>query len=319
VLDRSYSMREHAREAAAAVDLVRTSLAVSNEVHLYLTSAPARGEPPRRVDDLRGFDASAVVYYGGQDPAELLVQLDALRGATAYDGILVLTDEGGLDLAGAKREPKDSGERASPNPGGVSGGDPPTVKDLGAPVWMIHLGGALAPAYDDATLETIQRRGGGAVTTVGEALTRLAGAGDLGWADGYRFRLAHQGQDDADGFAAIAARRYIPGAARAPGVAGLDAVHRLAQKQGVVTAYSSMIVLVDEGQRRALRAAEASADRFERAVETGEARLAAPSPALAGSVTGTPEPEEWALLSVMAAGLLGVARDRLRRWRRQAR
>jgi putative PEP-CTERM system integral membrane protein len=290
VLDRSYSMRAHAEEAAAALDRVRTTLAAQNEVHLYLTSAPLRGEPPRRLDDLSGFDPRAVVYYGGQDPAELLVQLDGLRGGTSYDGVLVLTDEGGLDLAGEKREPR----------------------DFGAPVWMVHLGGALAPGYDDATLETIQRRGGGAVTSLDEAIAGLAGSGDLGWADGYRFRVARDGRDDGDGFAAIAARRFIPGAARAPGTAGLDAVHALAKRFGVVTAYSSMIVLVDEAQRQALRDAEAKADRFERAVETGEATLQAPAPPLGGSITGTPEPEEWALLSLSALGLGWTARRRLR-------
>ncbi len=312
VLDRSYSMRAHAGEAAAAVEQVRAALAVGNEVHLYLTSAPSRGEPARRIDgadEVRRFDPRGVIYYGGQDPAELLGQLDALRGDTTYDGVVVLTDEGGLDLARDKRE----------------------AKDVGAPVWMVHLGGALAPGYDDATLETIQRRGGGAVNSVAEALVRLAGAGDLGWADGYRFRVARGGEGEGEakgeakgegadeaGFAAIAARRYIPGAARAPGTAGLDAVHALARQHGVVTAYSSMIVLVDEAQRQALRDAEAKADRFDRAVETGESKLDAPTPALGGNITGTPEPEEWVLLGLAAMGLAWVGREKMR-WRLAAR
>jgi hypothetical protein len=83
----------------------------------------------------------------------------------------------------------------------------------------------------------------------------------------------------------------------------------------VVTAYSSMIVLVEERQREALREAEAQADRFERAVETGEAHLNAPTPALTG-ITGTPEPEEWVLLSLSALGLGWTARRRLRLGRR---
>jgi putative PEP-CTERM system integral membrane protein len=288
VLDRSYSMRAHAAEAAAALDRLR-ALAAGNTLHLYLTSAPSRGEPPRRLDDLRAFDAASLVYYGGQDPADLLAQLAELRSDTAYDAILVLTDEGGLDLAGPKRAPV----------------------DLGAPVWMVHLGGQLAPGYDDATLETIQRRGGGAVTSLDEALIKLTASGDLGWADGYRFRVAREGKDDGEGFAAVAARRFIPRTARADGVAGLDAAHALAKQHGVVTAYSSMIVLVDEAQRQALRDAEAKADRFERATETGEQALATPPPAV--GVTGTPEPEEWALLLVAAAGLAWMARSKLRR------
>src|SRR5262249_35152121 len=38
--------------------------------------------------------------------------------------------------------------------------------------------------------------------------------------------------------------------------------------------------------------------------------LDAPSPVLGGSVTGTPEPEEWALLSLLALGLVWTARGR---------
>jgi putative PEP-CTERM system integral membrane protein len=293
VLDRSYSMRAQAGRVVTAMDWIRARVATKNDVELYLTSAPSRGEPPTRLSELRGFDARGVVYYGGQDPAELVDQLEALRGDTRYDGVVVLTDEGGFDLAGAKRQPR----------------------DLGAPLWMVHLGGDLAPGYDDATLETIQKRGGGVTTSVEEAFARLAARatdpGDLGWADGYRWRLAGEGGEaKADGFAAIAARHAIPGLARAAGVEGLDAIHRLARAHGVVTPYSSMIVLVDEAQRQALREAEARADRFERAVETGEAQLTAPPSPLGGDLTGTPEPEEWILLALSAAALGWVARRR---------
>jgi putative PEP-CTERM system integral membrane protein len=179
---------------------------------------------------------------------------------------------------------------------------------------MVHLGGALAPGYDDATLETIQRRGGGVVTGVEEAFTRLAGTsadpGDLGWADGYRFRVA-EGGVSGDGFAPLAAHRYIPIAARAVDPvdpAGLDGIHRIARAHGVVSPYSSMIVLVDDAQRQALRAAEAAADRFERDVETGEIRLVGPAPALDADLTGTPEPEEWVLLSLAAVALAWALR-----------
>jgi putative PEP-CTERM system integral membrane protein len=297
VLDRSYSMRPQAERVAAAMDFIHARVEPANDVDLYLTAAPSRGEPPRRLDDPGAFDARAVVYYGGQDPADLLDQLQALRGDTRYQGVVVLTDEGGFDLSGAKRKPS----------------------DVGAPVWMVHLGGALAPGYDDSTLEAIQKHGGGATTSVEEAFARLGAASadpaDLGWADGYRWRVDAEGGDGpADGFAALAARRFIPVAARAAGLPGLDEIHRIAREQGVVTAYSSMIVLVDEAQRQALRDAEARADRFERDAENGEARLNVPSSPLGGNLTGTPEPEEWMLLGLSAAALLWVARRRVPRW-----
>ena len=290
VVDRSFSMSPRARDLTAALGFVRDRVARDNDVDLYLTSAASRGEPASRVDDPGALDPASIVFYGGQDPADLLSQFAELRGEAAYDGVVVLTDEGGFDLAGPKRE----------------------ARDLGAPVWMVHLGGAPAPGYDDATLATIQQRGGGVVTRVEDAFTRLAASAahagdprDLGWADGYRFSLV-DGDDAPDSaFAPIAAHRFIPIAAR---TRPLDDVHRIARDASVVSPFSSMIVLVNDAQREALRRAEAQANRFDRDTENGEASLRAPPPALGGGLTGTPEPEEWALLALVALGLAWVAK-----------
>ena len=290
VVDRSFSMSPRARDLTAALTFVRERVARDNDVDLYLTSATSRGEPASRVEDPGALDPASIVFYGGQDPADLLSQFADLRGETAYDGVVVLTDEGGFDLAGPKRE----------------------ARDLGAPVWMVHLGGAPAPGYDDATLATIQQRGGGVVTRVEDAFTRLAASAahagdprDLGWADGYRFSLV-EGDDAPDSaFAPIAAHRFIPIAAR---TRPLDDVHRIARDASVVSPFSSMIVLVNDAQREALRRAEAEANRFDRDTENGEASLRAPPAALGGGLTGTPEPEEWALLALVALGLAWVAK-----------
>ena len=292
VLDRSYSMRAQADRVVASLAWIREKVEPSNDVDLYLASAPSRGEAPRRLDDPRAIDASAVVYYGGQDPGELLEQLDALRGDTRYDGIVVLTDEGGFDLAGPKR----------------------SARDLGAPVWMVHLGGALAPGDGDGAVATIQARGGGVTTKVEAAFARLADARDdprdLGWADGYRWTIDPSGDAPSDPMiAALAAHRWIPIAARST---SLDEVHRVAREIGVASPFSSMIVLVDDAQRRALAEAEARKDRFERDAETGEARLVPPNAPLGGSLTGAPEPEEWILLAVAALGLAWAYRRRAR-------
>lgn len=292
VLDRSYSMGAHADRVTAALGWIRQNIEPRNDVDLFLTSAPSRGEPARWVHDPREIDPASIVYYGGQDPADLLVDLDLLRGDTRYGGIIVLTDEGGFDLAGAKRP----------------------ERDLGAAVWMVHLGGVLAPGYDDTTLAAIQRWGGGVTTKVDTAFTRLAETSrdpsDLGWADGYRWSVQESAEGPFDaGFTAIAAHRWIPFAAKAQ---GLDAVHRIARDAAVVTPFSSMIVLVDDAQRKALAEAEASANRFERDTETGEARLNAPSSALGGDLTGTPEPEEWMLMGIAGLALVWMARRRAR-------
>jgi hypothetical protein len=62
-----------------------------------------------------------------------------------------------------------------------------------------------------------------------------------------------------------------------------------------------MIVLVEERQRQALKAAEKDKDRYEREAEVTSADELA--------VTGTPEPEEWLLLFLVAAGLLWLHRQ----------
>jgi len=187
-------------------------------------------------------------------------------------------------------------------------------------VWMVHLGGHFSLGYDDATLEAIQASGGGAADSVDEALTRLAaalagaGAGAIGdVVDGYTWsvvptEVAQAETGDAapsgDGFAPLAARRLILAETQSQrGALGqvetLDQLHAIAVDQGIVTPYSSMIVLVNERQERLLNRLEAGEDRFEREYE--EIGETVPESAL--TVTGVPEPEEWLLIAV-AVGML---------------
>src|SRR5204863_7421311 len=92
-------------------------------------------------------------------------------------------------------------------------------------------------------------------------------------------------------------------AARARGgaaAAELDALHALARRHHLVSPYSSMLVLVDDAQREALRRAEKEPDRFERSVESGVKRLPGP---VFGGLRGTAEPGETALLATAVAAL----------------
>jgi hypothetical protein len=87
-------------------------------------------------------------------------------------------------------------------------------------------------------------------------------------------------------------------------------------EQGIVTPYSSMIVLVNERQEKLLDEMEERGDRFEREYEAvGET-----VPESAFAVTGVPEPEEWLLLAVAAGMLVWYAWGRgsglRRRWAR---
>jgi putative PEP-CTERM system integral membrane protein len=186
--------------------------------------------------------------------------------------------------------------------------------------------------YDDATQQAIQASGGGAAATVEEALARFSASrqapGQIDEVDGYVWEVLptdtvaargdiapaslETGTQD-DGFAALAGRRVIL-AEMARNRAGLDQlpvldqIHRLAVEQGIVTPYSSMLVLVNDSQQRLLDELMEMEDRYQREVENvGQTASATPF-----AVTGVPEPEEWLLLITAGLALVYAA------WRRLA-
>ncbi len=306
VLDRSRSMTKYSKEVQATL----ARLAQLGDTDTYLTSSAYRGEPASLVK-LASLDTTRIEYLGGQNAGELLAQFDKLRatGAT-YDAIFVVTDGSGYELG-------DSGLKiAVPN----------------APVWMVHLGGALPLGYDDATLEAIQASRGGVTTSVEDALHRLAvgmnrnalAASDIpsgataDWVDGYAwyvFSNTPAATAPSDDFAPLAARRLILDSmyrqrANLRALSTLDALHAVAIKQSIVTPFSSMLVLVNTRQEQMLKELEGQADRFDREVE--EVGDTLPQNNL--SVTAVPEPHEW-LLIALAAGMLVwyVRREKSRR------
>jgi hypothetical protein len=120
--------------------------------------------------------------------------------------------------------------------------------------------------------------------------------------------VVHTGQDP---FAALAARRLILAEQqRNKGtihqVETLDALHALAMEYGIVTPYSSMIVLVNPRQQTLLDQLSELGDRYQREVESlGETTPASPVP-----LVGVPEPHEWLLLGLAAALLAYLAMRR---------
>jgi putative PEP-CTERM system integral membrane protein len=307
VVDRSRSMQAYADQVTRSLDRLQAFSNPGKPVDVYLTASPYRGEEPSLVS-LNNLDAANILYFGGQNAAELIAQFEALRGSRQYDAVLVLTDGSGYELG-------KSTENLS-------------VPDT--PVWLVHMSGAIPLGYDDQTLEAIQASGGGVTGDVDTALARLAVhmqssvgkenvVSDL--LDGYLWvSLPTQQVDSAvpsgttlqihnpqDGFAALAVRRLVLAEMqRHKGsidqLETLDYLHNLATKVGIVTPYSSMIVLVNENQQLLLEELSGLEDRYQREVES----LGNTTPAVASPLAfaGVPEPQEWLLMGLAAAMLV---------------
>ena len=266
-----------------------------NEADLYLTTAT--GGKPQRYDSLKRFDSKEVTYYGTVQPQQMLQQFAQLRSQTAYDAILLITDQGSYELSDEKQ----------------------TVPALNAPLWMVHFGNFPA-AYDDATLQAIQASEGGVATAIPEVLQRMTTQATLGpdvvtVVDGYVWRIVQTPQQvaaDEDELEALAARQLILGLSRernAAALVQLDAMHAIAKRAEIVTPYSSMLVLVNDQQREALKQAEEKGDRFDREVESGNEDLTQPHNPL-----NTAVPEPSSAVAILVLGALSFWY-----WRRQTR
>ena len=82
----------------------------------------------------------------------------------------------------------------------------------------------------------------------------------------------------------------------------LDQLQKIAVRSNIISPYSSMIVLVDDAQRKMLEDAAKEKDRFNRQVETGKELLTSPKAPF--ETTAVPEPEEWALIIAVFGFLL---------------
>jgi putative PEP-CTERM system integral membrane protein len=306
-------METHAGEVSATLEELKAR-SLAELVDVYLTASPYRGEDPTVVP-LEGLDPGQIVFFGGQNAAQLIAQFESLQGADpasrSYDAVIVLTDGTGYELGESDEQ----------------------VTTPSFPVWVVHLGGNLPLGYDDGTLEAIQASGGGVAGSLEEALQRTAVSLSAGPADGsttgpvvdlldgYLWTVLPTDQAEAaipagatvqthtsdDPFAALAARQLILAEMqRNRGTIDqaetLDALHALATNYGIVTPYSSMIVLVDWEQQALLDELSNLGDRYQREVEAiGETTPSTPLP-----LAGVPEPHEWLLIGLAVALLVYI-------------
>jgi putative PEP-CTERM system integral membrane protein len=300
VLDTSRSMNMHVKDLEKTFNWLKNKGFANNQLSdndadLYITSIS--GTEPKRLDDINQFKPAKMTFYGAVQFKEMLQQFDKLRGDTKYDSILLVTDEGSYELSDDKKN----------------------LPNITSPLWMVHLG-ALPKAYDDNILKAIENSGGGVSTDISEVLYRLATKSALGKSvvsviDGYAWfmeKLTTPSTLTPDAFDSLAARQLILGLSREKNLeqlTELDAIHELAKKFKIVTPYSSMIVLVNDEQRRQLKEAEAQKDRFNREVESGKENLTKPNNPLKNA--SIPEPSGGATLLIVGIIVLVVTKRRV--------
>ena len=282
-------MESHQKEVAKTFNWWKDNLS-NNNADIFITDAEAN--KVQRLDNIDSFDSNKITFYGSVNNKEMLQQFQTLGNSSDYDAVLLITDEGSYELSDDKQD----------------------IPEINSPLWMIHLGGKLPRAYDDATLQAIQNSNGGVANNLSSVMKRLATeeANNSSVVDGYSWvaEKLNSEVDTKNTIEPVAARQLVDHLSKKSknqlSLEELDAIHQVAKNYAIVTPYSSMIVLVNDEQRELLKKAEARTDRFDREVETGVEQLDKPFNPF--EVSAVPEPNLWLLLSIVAIALFGVFR-----------
>lgn len=279
VIDRSRSMAGHTKEVLAAMHALRGR--AQNEGFKLTTIVT--GYETKELTATGDPTAEELLAWGSTAPLAALAQVQALAATKKLTAVILLTDANGFDRRN----------------------DAQDALVLPWPVWIVHLGRELPKAYDDKLLLPLLASGGGATRDVETVLARM-GLPEQLVDDTYAWTIdQHPGAlaVNAQGFLPFAAAHLIRDAlGKGAQREHYEALHAVAQKTSVVSPVSSMIVLVNDQQRQALAAAEAQANKFDTTQETGKELLTTPF----GTVSATPEPEEWLLMAMAGMALAAV-------------
>lgn len=275
IADTSYSMKTH-RDAFVEAFKTLDGWAAANDKFSYSANVEINN-----------------VSFGGSASYQALLNGDPAKTSN-YTGVILLTDKGRY------AQTKET-----------------ITKPLKTPLWIWHLGPAPS-AMDDEVLDMVYRSGGGVVGTARDLQLGLSGSGrrithGRIWTvlDSIGRRAVALKSEPLSNAAvrSLAARQIIlQGSFGAkPDLETLDEFHRLAKTYNVVSPYSSMIVLVNERQKDALKKASQDDDRFEREGRSGEEQLSTP---ISPMVSAVPEPHEWLLIFVGLILLIELYRRR---------
>jgi hypothetical protein len=239
VIDRSRGVAPHTAVVKDALARLRASGAT---VQVILGTNALYGDSARAVDDV---NVDALAFVGAATPGELLQQARAAHAGAAADAVVILAGTTSFSVSDARAP-------VAPLPRTV----------------LLHVSGRMPSGYDDAVLDAIRQSGGTTTARLDDALARLA---EGFFVDGYSVDVAADGSACVDDgvVEAVVARAAIALADRTqkapPGE--LDRLHFVATKAGVVTPYSSMIVLLNPAQRQRLAQLAQGHDRFTREQE----------------------------------------------------
>lgn len=291
LIDGSYSMNEQ-RDAVLTALMELKTAQVTYDVYFCRQHC----QPIKNADQL-----DAITFFGRSQTADHLTAFSQITAKQRqYDATLLLTDSGSYELVA--KATKEATE---------------TLK-FKSPIWLIHLGKTLPYAYDDKVLDVLYRSKGGITASVKEALLRVDPTGliaehsysttdvfslskDRLWVMtntvNETSKAAIVSRPELDKLAVAQRVKHLSRTMDTQKLDNLDAIHQLAKTHGIVTHYSSMLVLVNDRQKEALKKAEQADDRFDREIETGKQDTSTPSDPFA--VPAVPEPEEWALLLIV--------------------
>jgi len=224
-------------------------------------------------------------FYGNTQPLQQFAAFETGFTLSEYDAVFMLSD------AGSYESQVES-----------------TKLVLNRPTWLIEHGNT-AKAYRDELVDSIRQSGGDVVFSVQQALMQMAGKSKinklLAVTSSHQWYERPAGADDTSNenlAEIVSALRVEQLSQSGQSLQSLDSLHDIAIEHGIVTPYSSMIVLVNDRQRDRLEELSNENDRFEREVEQG--KQPAPRRRVANAV---PEPHEYALMLIAIILLLLTA------------
>ncbi|MCX4026082.1 TIGR02921 family PEP-CTERM protein [Endozoicomonas sp. SM1973] len=309
LIDSSYSMNTNRQAVTRAISWLE-----ANNVNydLYSCNVACTKLPNKKSD----FD-----FLSNQQPYQQLSLWKNQLGFDQYNMLIMLTDKGSYELE------KDNNNQLI----------------MPAPLWLVHLNSELPYAYNDNMLEAIKKSQGGIVGSIEQTFLKQyhrkqfveKNKSNKELNNSIEVKVENEQINDRNQiipfaitdhylwyaytsdnsnvsnnnefFTKLASKQWLEYLAvnkDTNSLPVLDELHSIAKENQLVTDYSSMLVLVNDRQKQALKGAEAKDDRFDREVERGSEDITSPTDVF--SVQAVPEPEEWLLMGLVAI-MLGVA------------